>query len=140
MNETQQHFMRLVYKHHYKEVPLSQLLIWMQTEYSSYGGHIHPLLWIVLEAMRLGTNVPVIVTSHHRPNSDTTHGEFPSLAADLRGRPSRNRRLLYLAAESLGVTRIGHYCTDDHLHVDIGNFENIAKWPDEVTWLGKCPK
>jgi uncharacterized protein YcbK (DUF882 family) len=139
MNEPQRHFLKLVFLHYAEGKSLKDILRYMKWEHSQYGSKVHPLLWIILESIRYGAGVPVHVTSHFRSMSDTTHGELPALGVDIRGRPSRSRMALHDAARAIGVSRIGHYCTDDHMHIDIGDLVNSEKWADEVFWLGKCP-
>jgi uncharacterized protein YcbK (DUF882 family) len=138
----QKHLLNLIYKRYSEEYPLSGLLHHFQREYSTYGSQVHPLLWMMLDAMREEAGHPIFITSHFRRTSTTTHGGTmsgtpPAIGVDIRCWHSRPRMALHDAARAVGFSRIGHYCDDGHIHVDIGNLVDPEKWPEEVFFLPK---
>lgn len=108
---------------------------------------IHPVLLIYLDCLRweatrlANRSLPVIVTDDYRADdTDSTHGAKPCLGADIRCKSSSDRYHLLHAAFNLGITRIGIYCDDLHLHFDIGDKIDPALWPTEVAWVRECGK
>ena len=87
---------------------------------------IKPFLVIMLDCTRweatraAGHAVKLIVTDDWRENDDLTHGE--GLGVDVRSKKARNRHWLLNAATVVGITRIGVYCDDLHLHFDVGGY------------------
>lgn len=130
-----------VWQHFVQGRPLMEVLTYFKNEYRRDGDNADPLLWLVLDAIREELNEPIILTSLRRDNSKTTHGTNPALGADIRGwRGSQYRMKIVDAARSVGVSRIGLYWSDMHIHVDIGNLVDKGKWVEEVMWLEEPPK
>lgn len=106
---------------------------------------MHPFLIVMLDNIRwratqlAGQDVKMVITSDARPGDDkSTHGETPCLGVDVRARESRDRYFLIKAALELGITRIGVYCDDLHVHFDVGDFIKPDKYPTQVMWVRKC--
>jgi len=84
--------------------------------------------------------VKVIITSDYRAgDTDSEHGQDPFVGIDLRVKSSRARHFLIRAAHTVGFTRIGIYCDDNHIHLGIGDFKGLP-FDSHVTWVRECPK
>jgi hypothetical protein len=130
-----------VWDHYVLGRPLIEVLTYFKNEFRRDGDKGHPLLWLVLDAVREELGEPIIVTSLHRGSSKTTHGQMPALAVDIRGWAGSHYRMKVVdAAREVGVSRIGLYWSDMHIHLDIGNLANLEQWAEEVMWLEEPPK
>lgn len=124
--------------------PVWGLVTYMTPKDFDSPAMIHPLLIIMLDNVRwratqlAGRDVKVTVTSDFRDGDDKTHGERPALGVDIRAKEARDRHFLLKAAYEVGFNRIGIYCDDDHLHLDIGDYIYPLKYDADVSWVRKC--
>lgn len=104
----------------------------------------HPVLLILLDCVRWEATrqaerpVPLVITEDWRENDENTHGD--GLGVDIRAHTSSARYYLLTAAYEVGFTRVGVYCDDLHLHLDIGNYVGNVLYPNHKTWVRECEK
>lgn len=142
----QERFLSQIVAHYDMEKPIWSVVRYMTPADFTSPTSIHPLLIILADNIRwratqlAGRDVKVIVTSDHRPDDEgSSHGEKLALGLDIRAKSSRDRYYLHKATFELGITRIGVYCDDDHLHVDIADYFFPDKYDAQVEWVRECP-
>lgn len=127
-----------------RSLPPWHLLRYVTPKAFENPGMMHGFLLIMLDALRWQATrlaqkeIPIIITSDYRKGDDKTHGEQPCLGVDIRVRNSEERFYLLKAAFDVGFTRIGIYCDDHHLHVDIGDYVKGGKYPANTVWVREC--
>ena len=92
-----------------------------------------------LEIARGAAGVAFKITSSYRELTDGASTHEHGLGVDIDTEGSRDRYKILAALLAAGCTRIGVYTSDEggHIHADIGDSVDRAKWAPEVLWLGK---
>lgn len=106
---------------------------------------IHHVFLLYLDCMRweatrlAGEAVKIVVTSDYRHgDTDSAHGQDPCVGIDMRVKLARQRHWLLQGAYNVGIRRVGVYCDDHHLHVDIADIIHPQQFPVNVTWVREC--